>query len=110
MILGILKEKEGENRVAALPDIAAQLLKMKVEVWVEAGAGALAFAKDKYYEKENVQIKLREEVLTKADILLSIQALTSAEISKLKKGAVHVGMFQPLYNYMLMKAYAERNI
>ncbi len=110
MILGILKEKEGENRVAVLPDMAAQLVSMKTEVWVETNAGMMAFAKDKYYEKEGAKIKTREEVLTQADILLSIQALSSNEISKLKKGAVHIGMFQPLFNYILMKAYADRNV
>src|ERR1043165_3272309 len=110
MILGKLKEKDGENRVAGLPDTAAQLVKMNVEVWVENNAGALAFAKDKYYEKQGAHIKSREEILTKADVLLSIQALTANEITKLKAGAVHVGMFQPLYNYLLMKAYAERHI
>ncbi len=110
MTIGILKEKEGENRVAILPDMAAQLLKMKTDVWVETNAGAYAFAKDKFYEKEGAQIKTREEILTQADVLLSIQALSTNEIAKLKKGAVHVGMFQPLFNYILMKAYAERNV
>ena len=110
MILGILKEKEGENRVAVLPDMATQLMNMKTEVWVETNAGILAFAKDKYYEKEGAQIKTRDEILTKADVLLSIQALSASEVSKLKKGAVHVGMFQPLFNYNLMKTYAGQGV
>ena len=45
-IIGILKESEGENRVAALPEITAQLVKMGFEVMVENGAGERAFASD----------------------------------------------------------------
>lgn len=41
-IIGILKEPEGENRVVALPEIAAQLVKMNFQVLVESGAGGEA--------------------------------------------------------------------
>ena len=42
-IIGILKEPEGENRVVALPEIAAQLVKMNFQVLVESGAGSTTF-------------------------------------------------------------------
>ena len=48
-IIGILKEPDGENRVAALPEIASQLVKMNFEVLVESSAGEKAFASDESY-------------------------------------------------------------
>src|SRR3989339_1260256 len=43
MIAGILKEKDGENRVILLPETVAELIKKKVEVWIESGAGKGAY-------------------------------------------------------------------
>lgn len=48
-VIGILKEPGGENRVAALPEITGQLVKMNFDVLVEQGAGANAFASDDTY-------------------------------------------------------------
>ncbi|HAK12567.1 MAG TPA: NAD(P)(+) transhydrogenase (Re/Si-specific) subunit alpha, partial [Chitinophagaceae bacterium] len=46
MIIGILKEPSGENRVSLLPEQCAQLIKQQVQIQVESGAGAQASATD----------------------------------------------------------------
>ena len=49
MIIGILKEPIGENRVAMLPEQLAVLVKQGIEVMVEVDAGIRAFANNDSY-------------------------------------------------------------
>ena len=51
MIAGILKEYGIESRVALLPDEAAGLKKLGIEVLVENNAGENAFTSDEEYMK-----------------------------------------------------------
>ncbi len=53
MTIGILKEPEGENRVSLLPEQAEVLLKKKVNVLLENGAGNNAYANDESYIKKD---------------------------------------------------------
>src|SRR5580698_1463938 len=107
MTIGLLKEKEGENRVSVLPEIAAALVNMQVKVWFEPGAGYRSFEKDEDYAHAGAVSKSRDEILSHADMLLSIHLLSLDEIAKVKSGAVLVGTFQPLYNFHELKTWAE---
>jgi len=109
-IIGILKEPDSENRVVALPELAAQLVKMNFQVMVESGAGAKAFAADEDYKAQGAEIGSKNDVLTKADVVLRINSLTKDEISKLKQGAVALAMFQPFFNPDTVKQLLESNI
>jgi NAD(P) transhydrogenase subunit alpha len=105
MTIGILKEPAGENRVSALPDIVAQFIKLNTQVMVESGAGDQAFANDKAYQDAGAVIASRSEVCYKADIILSISQ--PAETS-FKANAVVLGVYQPLFNFQLMKEWASK--
>jgi len=109
-IIGILKEPASENRVVALPEIAAQLVKMNFQVMVESTAGAKAFASDEDYKAQGAEIGSKDDVLTKADVVLRINSLTKDEISKLKQGAVALAMFQPFFNPDTVKQLLEANV
>lgn len=109
-IIGILKEPASENRVVALPEIAAQLVKMNFQVMVESTAGAKAFASDEDYKGQGAEIGSKNDVLTKADVVLRINSLTKDEISKLKQGAVALAMFQPFFNPDTVKQLLEANV
>jgi NAD(P) transhydrogenase subunit alpha len=109
MTVGIIKEKEGENRVAMLPDSAAALIALKCNVYIQQGAGENSFASDKSYEAIGASIKTRDEVLNNSDILLCIHPIAISEVLKMKKNAVLIGVFQPLSNFELMKAYAAES-
>ncbi len=50
MIVGVLTEPAGENRVSLLPEQVESLIRKKVEVWVQAGAGNSSFSKDEAYQ------------------------------------------------------------
>lgn len=110
MVIGILKEKESENRVSALPEIVAALVKLNAEIWVESGAGVSAFASDKEYSGAGAKIKQRDEVLSASDIVLSIHPTTEADIAIIKPEAALIGIFQPLFNYEYMMECAAKNL
>ena len=103
MILGILKETNNDKRVSLLPEQAAVLVAKQVNVLVETGAGNAAYASDATYTDKNVTVKDRASVLSTADLVLSINPLSSAEMAQLKPGAVVLGTFQPLFNTDLVK-------
>ena len=103
MILGILKETNNDKRVSLLPEQADVLVAKQVSVIVETGAGSAAYAADATYTDKNVSIKDRATVLSTADLVLSINPLSSAEMAQLKPGAVVLGTFQPLFNIDLVK-------
>ena len=110
MVIGLLKELDGEHRVSLLPDTATQLIKLKAEVWFEHAAGMKSFEKDKNYETTGAILKTRDEILSQADVILTIQNLPLDEIGKIKSGAILLGVFQPLYNFKLMLSIAEKNV
>ncbi len=103
MILGILKETNNDKRVSLLPEQADVLVAKQVSVIVETGAGSAAYAADATYTDKNVSVKDRATVLSSADLVLSINPLSSAEMAQLKPGAVVLGTFQPLFNIDLVK-------
>jgi H+-translocating NAD(P) transhydrogenase subunit alpha len=110
MTLGILKEPSGENRVSLLPEQAHALLKKNVQLIIEAGAGANAFADDATYLSIGVQVASRIEVLKQSDVVLSIQLLSSDDVRHLKKGAVLLGVYQPLFNYLILNDWTSKGI
>ena len=108
MILGILKETNNDKRVSLLPEQAAVLVAKQVSVIVETGAGSAAYAADATYTDKNVSVKDRASVLSTADLVLSINPLSSAEMAQLKPGAVVLGTFQPLFNIDLVKQAVDK--
>lgn len=109
MIIGVLKEPTPETRVSLLPEHIATLLKWKATVIVEKDAGANAFANDEKYTDAGATIDTRENVLSKADLVLSINALTDADIAACK-AKVLLGFYQPLFNVELIKNWAAKNL
>ena len=106
MIVGILKEPQAETRVSLLPEAAAQLIKKGIEVFVETGAGLKASASDADYEKAGAKIVSAQEVVSSADVILSIhQPILPIPASK-----VLIGVFQPLYHQEKMQQWAQQGI
>ena len=110
MIIGILKEPIGENRVSLLPDQCAQLIKQQVQIQVETGAGAQASATDESFAAVGAVIQSRNEVLQASDLVLSMHLLTDADLAQLKPNAVALGVYQPLYHFQQMQTWANKGI
>ncbi|MBS1661285.1 MAG: NAD(P)(+) transhydrogenase (Re/Si-specific) subunit alpha, partial [Bacteroidetes bacterium] len=107
MIVGVLREPSYESRVSLLAEGAAVLVKRKLEVWVQAGAGLGAFCADAAYSGVGAQVKSREEILEKADLLLVIH---SGEVPSTLQNKILVGVYQPLQDAALMGAWARQGI
>ena len=108
MIVGILKEPHPESRVSLLPEHIVFLKKWNVEVLVEDGAGIKAFANNEKYIEVGAVIKSREEVIKSSDVILCINEPGTTEVG-LFKSKVILGVYQPLFNYNLMKTMADEN-
>lgn len=86
MIAGILKETGTENRVAMLPGEAALLKKMGVTVLAEKHAGERAFISDSEYIDAGISLADRRDIMSRSDLLLSVNPLSDEEIDNLKEG------------------------
>lgn len=98
MIIGIIKEPDFEHRVSLLPEGVRDLKKLKVDVVIEQGAGLKAFAADDLYEKEGAKILSREQVLTKAEVLLMINTPTQDVVASKKSNQVVLSVVNPFFN------------
>ena len=107
MIIGVLKEPSPETRVSLLPEHIAVLKKWNVEVTVETNAGVNAFAANEKYTDAGGTIDTRENILQKVELILSINALSAADIAACK-AKVLLGFYQPLYNVDLIKDWSGR--
>ena len=110
MIIGILKEPTGENRVSLLPEQCAQLIKQQVQIQVETGAGLQASATDESFAVIGAAIQSRNAVLQSAYIVLSMHLLSEADLTQLKPNAVLLGVYQPLYHFQQMHTWASKGI
>jgi H+-translocating NAD(P) transhydrogenase subunit alpha len=96
MIIGVLKEPESDNRISLLPEAAKILDKLKVKMLVESGAGVSAIATNDEYVSAGATIDTRQNVITKSDVLLTINPPDDDTKKQLKKGQVIISVFNPL--------------
>ena len=90
MLVAVPKEiRDGEKRVALVPDIINKLTRLGLEVAIESGAGNSAQASDDAYRAAGAQV-VSGDVLKSGDVVLSVTALTPAQIATLKKGAITI--------------------
>jgi H+-translocating NAD(P) transhydrogenase subunit alpha len=114
MRVAIVRETEaGEQRVAMVPDVAARLIKLGIEVWVESGAGDLAFCRDSDYEAVGAHISgTRSELLASADVVVKVAAprADASEFEGLRSGAVLLSFLNPLGQPELIGSLADRGV
>jgi NAD(P) transhydrogenase subunit alpha len=84
-----LERKEGEKRVALVPDIINKLTRLGYEVAIESGAGDTSQGTDAAYTAAGASV-VKGDVIASADIVLSVQPLTPAQMATLKKGAATI--------------------
>ena len=86
--------KEGEKRVALVPDVINKLTKLGYEVVIESGAGAHSQAHDDLYRSAGASV-ISGDVVGGADVVLSVQPLTPSQMGKLKSGAITISFLSP---------------
>jgi NAD(P) transhydrogenase subunit alpha len=112
MKVAIPKERTpDERRVALVPDTATKLIAAKLEVSVEAGAGAEAFITDDAYQAAGAKlVKSAADLLKDADAVLKVQAPDPKEVDLLRNGAVLISFLQPATQGDIVKALAKRGV
>jgi NAD(P) transhydrogenase subunit alpha len=116
--LFVAKERRsGETRVAATPDTIKKLVKDKVEVVVEAGAGTAASFLDKAYEAAGAKLTTDiKDAWATADVVLKVtEAAENPELGKheadaMKAGAILLGLMSPYRNLDMVKRLRDRKV
>jgi NAD(P) transhydrogenase subunit alpha len=110
MILGILRESGTENRVAMLPGEVAVLKRMGLEVIIEQQAGEKAFAPDCAYLSAGATLAERSEVISRAEMLLSVNPLISEKMSSFREGQVLCSILNPSENGKWLEAVRKKGL
>ena len=108
--IGVLRESPPqETRVSLVPEVAEKFAATGARVLIEHGAGVSAQFPDKAYRKID-WADSAADVLAQADVLLSVQPLTLAQIAALKPTAVVVGYAQAHAKLEEVKALRDRKL
>jgi NAD(P) transhydrogenase subunit alpha len=95
MRIAVAKEiRSGEARVALVPDIISKLTKAGLEVVIEAGAGIASGFQDSEFTAAGATVK-SGNVISDADVVASVTALTPDQMKSLKKGALTISFLSP---------------
>ena len=109
MRVGVVTEQRaGERRVALVPDAVGKLLESGLEVAVERGAGAHAFATDEAYRDAGAEVV--DDVLATSDVVLTVSPLTTEQAGRLRPGALTLGFLPVGANAELLAVLRERQV
>jgi len=105
--IGVVAESAAEeNRVAATPSTVRGLLALGYEVVVESGAGSASDFSDEAYTEAGASTG----DAWAADIVLKVNAPSTAEIAQLRDGATLVGLLAPAQRPELLEALSSRPV
>jgi NAD(P) transhydrogenase subunit alpha len=112
MKIAIAKEtREGERRVALIPDTVARLVKQGFEVELEQGAGEGSFFPDDAYVQAGAAIVAEATTLWGgADLVLKVGIPTAEEVAQLPAGKVLISFLSPLANPQLIQQLATQGV
>lgn len=112
MQVAVLKESAArENRVALTPDSASRLVKSKVDLVVQRGAGDRAGFPDAAFDAAGA--RLADDAASAcggASIVLKVQPPTMAEIALLDAGSTLIALLKPGQNAEIAQCLAERQV
>jgi NAD(P) transhydrogenase subunit alpha len=98
----------GELRVAATPETIKKMIGLGAEVAVEPGAGIKSGILDADYAAAGAAVT--GDALNGADIVLQVQRPQSAELSRLKKGAIVIAIMDPYGHEDALRVMADAGI
>jgi NAD(P) transhydrogenase subunit alpha len=108
--IGVLRESvPGETRVGVVPEVADKLAATGARVLIERGAGVSAQFPDASY-KNVAWADSAAAVLAQADILLTVQPPSLAQIDALRPGTVLIGFMQAHARAAEVKALCARRV
>ncbi|HLM23865.1 MAG TPA: Re/Si-specific NAD(P)(+) transhydrogenase subunit alpha [Pyrinomonadaceae bacterium] len=97
MNIVVLRETDGEARVALMPESVKKLISLGATVRVESAAGLNAARTDDDYREAGAEVTTdREALLTDADVLAVVNRPAPNDFARLKTNAVVIGFLRPL--------------
>ncbi len=111
-ILIPIETASGERRVSATPSAVKKLKGLGCEVFVESSAGELSGFNDTLYKESGGEIvsKSNINIWENADVVFCVQPPSESNLSKLKKGAILLGLLSPYANEKLQKTITSQKI
>ncbi len=97
MKLGVPNQTaQRERRVAITPDVTAKFVKQSFEMVVQAGAGTASGFLDEEYMNAGASIVSEASSAWGCDVVVSVEPPENDRIALMKRGAVLIGLMQPL--------------
>ena len=111
-ILIPIETASGERRVSATPSAVKKLKGLGCEVFVESSAGELSGFNDTLYKESGGEIvsKSNINIWENADVVFCVQPPSESNLSKLKKGAILLGLLNPYANEKLQRTITSKKI
>ena len=111
-ILIPIETASGERRVSATPAAVKKLKGLGCEVFVESSAGELSGFNDTLYKESGGEIvsKSNINIWENADVVFCVQPPSESNLSKLKKGAILLGLLNPYANKKLQNIIISKKI
>ncbi|HYC57742.1 MAG TPA: Re/Si-specific NAD(P)(+) transhydrogenase subunit alpha [Candidatus Binatia bacterium] len=112
MKIGVPQEiRDGERRVALVPDSIKRLSAKGVEFLVESDAGAAAGFLDEAYQAAGARIvHTRVALFSEADAIVQVNVPTAETVAGLKNGSALVSLLFPLVQHELVKSLRDKNV
>lgn len=110
IIVAALKEAPGERRVALVPTVVKQLVKLGCTVMIETGAGSDAEFSDQQYQNAGAQVADREAVLDQANFLAVVNRPDPAVLKRLQANQTILGLLSLTTDLDLVKALAQAQV
>ena len=109
MKVAVIAETDAdEPRVAATPETVKKMVALGASVVVQAGAGVKAGVLDPDYTAAGATIAT--DPVNDAEIVLQVRRPEGPELSRLKKGAIVIGMMDPYGHESAVRAMAEAGV
>ena len=111
-ILIPIETASGERRVSATPSAVKKLKGLGCEVFVESSAGELSGFNNTLYKESGGEIvsKSNINIWENADVVFCVQPPSESNLSKLKKGAILLGLLNPYANEKLQRTITSKKI
>ncbi len=103
------ESRQGERRVALIPDAVRSLSGKEVEVAVESGAGEGSGHPDAEYSEAGASVGSGDDAWG-AEVVVKVALPTAEEIGRLRSGQVLIGHLSPLTSAETNRALAEAGV
>ncbi len=109
-VAAVKERAPDERRVALVPEAAGRLDAAGIDLLVEQGAGTASGFSDDDYVAAGASVVRREELVTRADVLVTVGTLAPEQVGCLRRGQMVIGMLQPLIDPELTRRLADHGV